>query len=281
MIQLSKKYRLIYHLQLLGFIILITTVLPISLKTQVEETGTDIYDAEVGVGFGYGLHDYSSDLPASLLSNDEIGNECGSFLDGTGSGVYLQGLIVYRILPSLKAEISLGYTDRSGSIKFRCVDPAGIRMPDGSVTDALTDHVLTLDLTSFQASAMLWGKPFRLPLRFGVGGGLTTNTMHSFRLHEEVVAPGNAEFVSGGQVREYSVGELPVSISSAMKFGLSYDLRAGSTLLLRPVVSVDVPVMDEITNGRLRVTSFQFGLRFLKEFILFGPDDSSPLTPGD
>ena len=249
-------------------------------QVQSENGGTDIYDAEVGLFGGYGFHTLSGDLTAASLSgNPNLSSACGTFTDGSGSGLAVMGTFGYRILNDLRGELALAWADYSGTMRFECVDPAEIRMPDGSLDRALTEHVMTLNRSVFQTELSFWYRPLALPVEIGAGGFVGINAGDSYRLHEEIVVPVNAEFADGGQRREYGTGRMKGRIGTGVTFGLAVSLPAGSSLLLRPQVRYYLPLSDPFEAGEFSEQSFRIGLQIAKLFRLVPPETSTPLEP--
>ena len=274
----------------LPVIVLLLALCSLSAQTNedwMEGIGEDSYDGEIGLLAGYGFHTLSGDLDASLLSGDSsLSSACGTFQDGSGQGISLGVTLGYHFLRRFRLEIGLGYADYSGTMRFRCIDPAEVRMPDGSLTPALTDHVLTIDRQVILSGLDFWYRPVRrLPIDAGIGIAAGLDLTDEFTLQEEIVEPISAEFVAGGQRREYGTGSMATDgtsgLSTALMVALSGELPAGETLLLRPQIRYYHSIGDPSINGSFREHSLRLGLQVTKQIILFPPDASTPLEPGE
>lgn len=272
-------------LVVLSLTLLITLGILSPLCAQVETEKEDyLYDAEIGLVLGYGFHRLSGDLDAATLSGDAtLSSACGTFQEGSGSGLALTGTFSYYLHSRLRAELAASYADYASTMRFGCVDPAEIRTPDGSLSQALTDHILTLNRKVIQGELGIWFQPLTLPIELGVGGFVGVNLEDGYTLHEEIVEPVNAEFTTGGQQRVYGTGAMGQSgsgSSAGLTFGLATELPAGTSFVLRPQMRYYFPVSDPFNELSFRESSLRFGIQIARQILLFPPEAATPLEPG-
>lgn len=234
-----------------------------------------------GVYGGYGINSLSGNLSAAELPGVIPGNgECGSFQEGSGAGILGGLLFDYRLSSILSGGLRLEYSDRSGQMAYRCVDPAQIRLPDGSLTAAETEHQADIALNALSLHLLLGGRPFAVPLLFSAGPSISF-LGGDYRLTEQVVAPTTAEFVSGGQTREYGNGtfaEEEAGPRVGLLASLGYELPVGEAWLLRPEVSVALPLSNDVTLGGVRSTGFRFSLGVVQVFASEPPVEVIPAS---
>lgn len=251
-------------------------MLPLSLAAQTADTAQHVESERApitmvaGIYGGYGLNMLRGNLSANQLPGVIPGTgECGSFEGGDGLGVAFGGLFEYRFAPLLFGSLRVEYSNRSGAMRYRCVDPADTRLPDGSLVTALTDHVgdISIGTLGFYPGVRL--QPFDFPLLFSPGVAILLGLGGDYTLTEEIVTPQTAEFVSGGQTREYGNGTLAED-GNRLAFGLygavGYQLKAGTDWQLRPEVSLVLPLSDDFALGEIRSTGVRFTLGITRTF---------------
>ncbi len=256
------------------------TLLPLSLAAQTADTAQSL-EAEpapitapvtmvAGLYAGYGLNMLHGNLSANQLPGVIPGTgECGSFESGDGSGVAFGGLFEYRLTSLLFGSLRVEYSNRSGAMRYSCVDPADTRLPDGSLVTALTDHVGDISIGTLGFYPGVRFQPFDFPLLFSPGAAILLGLGGDYTLTEEIVTPQTAEFVSGGQTREYGTGTLAED-GNGVAFGLygavGYQLKAGTDWQLRPEVSLVLPLSDDFALGGIRSTGVRFTLGITRTF---------------
>lgn len=224
----------------------------------------------IGVYAGYGLNSLTGNLTSGELPGSIPGTgECGSFQEGSGSGLLGGLLFEYRLSSFLSGGLRLEYSNRSGDMTYRCVDPAQARLPDGSLATAETDHVAEISLGTFALHLLVGVRPFQFPLVISAGPSIRFGTGGDYRLTERIVTPRTAEFVTGGQEREYGTGNL-AGDGSAVNVGLlgalGYEFPAGDDWRLRPEFSVSIPIGDDLTVGSVRSTGMRLTLALTRAF---------------
>lgn len=175
-------------------------------------------------------------LNASFGVDSLDGGACGLFETGSGSGLLAGLLVELPLNDRLRLSLAPLYADRSGQMRFPCVDPANTRLPDGSVVPARTDFVADVRHTTLTARLSLNYRPIDLPLYIGAGLDAGVSTRWEVRRSEEIVSPSQASFLSGGgQVR--NLANLPGRASSPVAGLLGhvqYRLPAGTDLEIIP-----------------------------------------------
>lgn len=256
---------------------------PLFAQVEIDEEDY-LYDAEFGLVINYGFQTLSGDLDAVTLSGDPaLSSACGTFQEGSGKGLAFTGTFSYYLSSRFRTELAVSYANYAGTMRFGCVDPAEIRMPDGSLSQALTDHIITLDRKVVQGELGIWFKPLTLPIEVGVGGFVGVNLEDGYTLHEEIVEPINAKFTTGGQQRVYGTGTMGMSgdkNSVGLTFGLATQLPAGTSFILRPQMRYYFPVSDPFNGLSFRESSLRLGIQIARQILLFPPEEATPLEPG-
>jgi outer membrane protein OmpA-like peptidoglycan-associated protein len=234
---------------------------------QNDNLGSELFG--VGVYGGYGLN---------LLSGEFAhngGTECGIFEDGDGTGLLFGAIFELPLSENFRLSISPEFQDRSGTMSFPCVDPARIRLPDGTIVDALTEHKAEITNRVLSTRVQLAARLFGLPLYATAGPYLSMSFDAAFHATEEVVEPRNAEFISGGQVRDNGAGDFSGNgLSFGLAGGVRYYAPIGQRLELMPELSVSLPLDDEISDGKIRTTSIRASLGIVYRFF----DDPEPVV---
>lgn len=217
---------------------------------------------------------FAADIFNAAFSVDDAGRitdagACGRFERGTGQAPVFGLTAEMPVATALRARLLAEYHARSGTLRFPCVDPASIRLPDGSVTDALTDHVADVSYTSIIGRVALSYRPFAAPVEFSAGPTLSlVLPTPRFDAREEVVAPAAAEFLGGGQVRHYGSGDLAIGahVSFGIGAGVAYRAPIGERLTLMPEVSGLLALTDDVPAARLRAHTVQGTIGLLYRF---------------
>ncbi len=192
---------------------------------------------------------------------------CGSFETGSGSGIVLGGTFQFPLIDNLFLSFSPEYLDRSGDLRYECVDPANTRLPNGQVVTALTDHVAQVSHSSLLGRFMLGVQPFRLPLLFSIGPYAGLNIKSSYTVHEEIVTPASAEFLFGGQTRVYGTDDFEAeSLSFGLTGSIRYELPAGERLSIIPELSYLLALSDDVPEAGLSINSLRATLGVLYHF---------------
>lgn len=225
----------------------------------------------LGLYAGYGLNRLSGNLSSADLPGVIPGSgECGTFQNGSGAGLLAGLLFDYRLAPAFSAGVRLEYSGRSGEMTYRCVDPAEIRLPDGSLTAAETEHSADITLNTVALHLLVGLRPFDFPLLLSFGPSLSFGFGGDYQLTERIVTPATAEFVSGGQEREYGAGTLVENggtPGAGLLAALGYDLPAGDAWRLRPELSLALPFGDDISVGRITSSGIRFTLGIGRVFV--------------
>ena len=250
------------------FLLLLLQTLPIYAQ-DANQADTGRITMRTGLYAGYGINVLRGSLSATELPGVIPGTgECGIFESGDGNGLALGGIIEYHFSPTLAGALRLEYSDRSGTLNYSCVDPADTRLPDGSLVTATTEHLADISLGTLGIVPGVQIRPFDFPLTFFPGPAFLLGLGGEYTLWEEIVAPQTAEFVSGGQVREYGTGTLAegTSVSFGLYGALGYELKAGENWMLRPELSAIIPFSDDLATGGIRATSIRFTLGLSRLF---------------
>lgn len=186
---------------------------------------------------------------------------CGRFESGSGT-LWSLGLRFDRPYDTrIRFGIDIEASGRSGELRFPCIDPAEIRLPDGTITQALTDHVARLSSSSIRAFPWIAYIPWDVSFRVSAGVALSTLLAGEYEVREDIVFPSSASFLGGGQSRRYGAGSLldfTTPISSGAHVGLSWRLRAGRKLSLDPMLRCVYWFGDEV--GELGLRRMELGV---------------------
>lgn len=195
----------------------------------------------VGVSAGYSVEDLTSNFAVGASGQLVSGISCGKFESGSATQM-LAGLHVSRpIRRDMRMGLDLELSSRGGSLRFPCIDPAMVRMPDGALADAVTEHVADISSTSirlFPALQYFLGIG-NLRLHVDLGPSLSIVVNGSYDVHEDVVTPASAEFLSGGQVRMYGGGEIDLlsrPLVPGVHAGVGLDLPASRFVDITPAI---------------------------------------------
>lgn len=196
-------------------------------NTRQENTQQEQEIISVGAYGGYGINI----LTGSFLIDHGGGltntQSCGLYEKGNGKGFAFGNIISKKIFPSFSLTLSPEYSVRDGVFSFDCIDPANIRLPNGSTEQAITRNVAEVShsLLSFRLNAE--HQPIQnLPLRIILGPTFSFGLGARYIAHEDIVTPINAEFVSGGQSHFFGNRDFTDSKS------FSYGYNIGAKYLL-------------------------------------------------
>ncbi|MEO6047186.1 MAG: OmpA family protein, partial [Candidatus Kapaibacterium sp.] len=204
---------------------------------------------------------YAYDIIRSAFSVESNGSlsessDCGRFERGTGGSPLIGITLESPLKDQFRWSILADFHETNGTLRFPCVDPASIRLPDGSVVPALTDHVADISYSQLAAKFLIDVQPSFLPaLRFSVGPALTMITSGRYSAREEVVSPANAEFVGGGgQVRQYGADTFTdgTTLSFGIVGGISYRATAGDRFTIAPGISGLMKLTDDLPSVHMR-----------------------------
>ncbi len=220
----------------LGLVVIAITP---ALSQHASRTTREI--ASVGIQGGYGLEGLASSFAVGGAGELTSSISCGRFEEGSAQR-WTIGLHASRPVSStFRAGIDIELSGRNGDLSFPCVDPAQVRLPDGSLVDALTEHVAAISTTSLRFlpalslyPAVSGARPF-----ISAGPALGLTLAGKYEVHEEITSPATAEFLSGGQVRHYGGGDfstLSARVPIGVHVGLGVDLPAGRSLELTPTL---------------------------------------------
>lgn len=225
----------------------------------------------VGLQGSYGFESLASSFAVGGSGELTSSIACGRFEDGSAHRWSI-GLHLSRPLSSsFRAGIDVELSGRSGDLRFPCIDPAQVRLPDGSIVDALTEHVADVSTTALRLLPTLSFYPAIAGARPFVSAGLSISTVlaGTYSVHEDIVSPTTAQFLTGGQVRHYGGGDfspLSKSPSIGLHVGVGVDLPAGRMVDLTPFVRGVFGLGDEVRELGLKGTEVDLSLRLSYRF---------------
>lgn len=196
-------------------------------------------------------------------------SDCGRFERGNGMSPLLGVVADLPVNSLLRIGFDYDVSRRTSQMQFACVDPATTRLPDGTVVPAITEHVADVSITSLVATPRIIFTPFQsLPLLASIGPSLSFNLSSSYQAREEIRTPANAEFVSGGQVREYGSGAFVEggSVGLGLSVSISARLPMGGNWLLEPRVGALFALGDDYASVGLRSDRYIATLGVLRRF---------------
>lgn len=206
---------------------------------------------------------------------------CGEYSDGTTAGFVAGVFGEVAISHVMGIVASAGLVHRDAEMRYPCVDPAGTRMPDGSVAAAVTEFradarydVIALDL----GIAL---RPFSFPLVGTVTPSLAYCASAEYSASERIVTPVEASFVDGGgQERAIGSGAFEAGdIAFGIAASVGYEARIARGLFLVPRVGAFVGLSDEIAAGAIRSSGLSATLGLFYRFAS-GREASSPIEAG-
>jgi len=177
------------------------------------------------------------------------GTSCGVFERGSATSLRAGVRVDRPLAGAWRIGCDLEVSRRSGDLRFPCVDPAQIRLPDGSLEQALTEHVATITSVTATLLPCLAYRPTALPVQVFAGPCASYVLSGTYDVREELVSPRIGEFLTGGQVREYGGGSLrPLSrpMNIGLHTGASVRLQAGRNLSVEPSVRADLWLGDDV-----------------------------------
>jgi hypothetical protein len=206
--------------------------------------------------------------------------ECGRYESGTESGIVIGAVGELPLTHMLGVHASLELAMRDASMKYPCVDPAGTRMPDGSVETAITEFQseTSYSLLTLQLGATL--RPLSLPFIVAIGPSLSLLTQADYAAREVIVTPTEASFVAGGQERRIGSGEFASGgVSVALAGAIWYEARLGGRWWLVPRIAGSIALTDEVAAAGIRATGLQATLGISYRFPPRVPE-ASPIEAG-
>lgn len=198
------------------YINLLITFILICCSTNAQEQ--EIISVGAYGGYGYNI------LSGSFMVDHGGGLtptfSCGLYENGIGNGFVFGNMISKEIFSRFHLSFMPEYSVRNGIFSFLCVDPANIRLPNGSVTKAITNNLAeithSLLLLRLNGEFQVFNN---IPFRVLFGPTISLSLNSSYLVHEEIVSPNNAEFLNGGQVHYHGNSEF--SDSKALSYGFN------------------------------------------------------------
>ena len=206
--------------------------------------------------------------------------ECGRYEHGAMSGFVAGIMGELPVASSIGLTASTEFAHRDAELSYPCIDPAGTRMPDGTVADATTEFraVTSYDVIAIAAGATI--RPFALPFVVGLTPTLSVCSGARYDARETIVTPTSASFVEGGQSRHVGTGHFETGdVSFAFKAALWYEARIARRWFIVPRVAGFVGLSDELAAGALRSSGLDFTLGIVYHFTP-GTNPSTPIEPG-
>jgi outer membrane protein OmpA-like peptidoglycan-associated protein len=263
---------------------LLCTGIPAPAQTMPDSASWKNESFSIGVYAGYGLNDLHAAFSVDTLGMPTSSSECGRFESGSGNGIVIGAIVEFPLSQKLRLSLLPEYADRSGTMRFPCVDPAMTRLPNGTVVPALTDHIVSITSRSLATRITADFQPLPIPLQFSAGPFVSLPLSIGYRAWEEIVEPRSAEFVSGGQVREYGSGNFDTGIQFGVAGAARYRARIGDRLTLLPEISYLLPLNDEAAATGLRTGALRGILGLVYRFdrsndTVVAPPVAQPAVP--
>jgi outer membrane protein OmpA-like peptidoglycan-associated protein len=262
---------MIVHLLAVGLLFVVS---PLLLHAQRAPVPTP---RPISIG-GYAGFEVSNLVSAFAVDSSGFieEGECGRFEQGTGSGIVIGGSFAFIPFEGYRIAVQPELHLSTATLDYPCVDPARTRLPDGSLATAETLFKTDLSMRSIALRLLLLSTPFHLPLDFSVGPVLSLSLGGSYESWEEIASPREAEFVSGGQVRAISKGDLPTASgpSLAIGGGISYRAPIGRSLDL-------VPELGYMIDLGRHHAPLDLGIRSIRATlgIVYSPEVTPPVLP--
>lgn len=222
----------------------------------------------------FGIHPkvgYNYSIFMSDFNKFEGISNCGTFGNGSGSGIYGGLFIEKNFMNRLFAELGIVFIKRSGEIKVDTTFPSR-NMSTGEVVWLTTDNVIEADLgfieiqpqISYIISNDFVGGP--LKVNFGLRGIIPVTA--NYKYYEQIVSPDNAVFINpdgkSSQRRDISSGK----ILSITKFGYGINagienyLKAGANTFFTQHLQFDYNLSSIINEAKWNVFAVRLGLGF-------------------
>jgi len=243
--------------------------LPVALLAQApsadrpDEAAAPLYVAPVeglAIGVYGGIH--RAEIEASYAV-DSRGltrlTDCGAYEDGSESGIVLGALAELPLTHVLGVTAGVELALRDASLAYPCVDPAGARMPDGSIAPARTEFQseTSYSLLTLRLGATL--RPATVPFIIALGPAFSISSSADYTAREVIVSPGEATFVDGGgQERAIGSGAFGSGdVSVALGGAIWYEAPIGRHWSIVPRLAGSIALTDEIAAGGTRATGLQ------------------------
>jgi outer membrane protein OmpA-like peptidoglycan-associated protein len=263
--------RAIYRL--LGFLCSLTIVTICHAQSLDSTSEREV--VSIGAYGGYGIATISGSFAIDGNGLFTPSTTCGKFETGSGNDLMFGAIAEMPLGNHWRIGLRPEFIQHTGTMRFRCVDPANTRLPNGTVTVALTDFVA--DITGSAVSIRLdagWS-PLKIPIEWFAGPVVSLPLSIRYRVWEEIVSPSSAEFVSGGQTREFGEGDFPgTSVAVSLLGGMRYRAPISRKLTLLPEVSYRQALMAEAPDMALKFSAVQGTLGLVYRF-----DESESTLP--
>lgn len=179
--------------------------------------------------------------------------DCGAYENGSTDGFLfgLHGELPMTQILGVQAAAELAVRD--ASMRYPCIDPAGTRMPDGSVVPATTEFISDAGYRLLSLEVAATFRPLSFPFLASIGPRLALLTHAEYSAREVIVTPTEASFLDGGQERRIGAGDFGTGdISIAIHGSVWYELALGGRWWLVPRIAGSLSLTDEITAGAIR-----------------------------
>jgi outer membrane protein OmpA-like peptidoglycan-associated protein len=270
MLYLTSSMRVIYRI--LRYLLYSLSVVTLCHAQSLDSSAVREM-MSIGAYGGYGITSISGSFAIDGAGLFTSSTTCGKFETGSGSDLLIGAIAELPFGNHWRIGLRPELIRHSGTMRFRCVDPANTRLLDGTVAVALTDFVA--DVTGSAVSLRLdaaWS-PLDVPVEWFAGPVATLPLSLRYRIWEEIVSPSSAEFVSGGQTREFGQGDFPgTSVAFSLLGGIRYRAPISSRLTLLPEISYRQALTAEAPDMALKFSAFQGTLGLVYRI------DESPTT---
>lgn len=184
---------------------------------------------------------------------------CGTFNNGSGSGIAIGLLYQYPLIRRLSAQLRTSYSTMNGTLTSREVIGNGIE--NGQVVDAEVEYSLAPSLGLLSAEPMIVWSPFAIPLNIGIGAQIGSFIGKDAEQKETLLTPRSATFVGGSATRNAGTGEMAIGSSYlAAVGGLSYDILVAPDYVIAPEVSFHVQLNENGTDAPWHGNALRLGI---------------------
>ncbi len=232
----------------------IVTVILSAVALQAQ-TPSPLSRQQVGVFGAFQLVQHTNGTGVGIIGLPS----CGTFTDGSGTGVAFGALYQYPLISGLAFQVRGSYSIMGGSLSSREIIGNGVE--GGRVVNAEVEHTLDPKIAISSLEPMLVIGPFGFPLAINLGlqaGSLISKTAEQ---KETLLAPLTATFTNGSAVRNAGSGDFDAaSFYVASITGLSYDIPVGTNFLVTPEVAYHFNLSNAGSDAKWRGNALRLGV---------------------
>lgn len=250
MLQYMKKIRFLLFL----------LIIPIGIFAQRSVLDREyIPNFFIGLEGGYSLNTYTGQY-----STFEGTTECGTFKDGSGSGLLFGLRIEYMFSRRISLIGSILYEDRSGKFNKSSVAAPVFISDDKPPVDAVLEEALEAKLNYLSITPLLKFKLLRLGLDVVVGPSFNLLMSNKATQTENILSPSSLYFLGGSKSRTVIDGEIKSKNSLIIdaKAGLLFEIPVTDLFSIVPEVMATFPLMKVTSEYDWKISTIQFLICF-------------------